>query len=118
MNGSVASVSATLPNAAFESVTQTLANRASPLAGNTAPGEARKAAESFEAFFISQMLSDMFAGVETDPLFGGGAGETVFRSLMIDEYGKSLASAGGVGIADSVLAEIIRLQETETDVRP
>ena len=118
MNGSLAPAGATLPNAAFESVTQSLANRASPLNGSTAPGEAQKAAQSFEAFFISQMLSDMFAGVETDPLFGGGAGETVFRSLMIDEYGKSLASAGGVGIAESVLAEIVRLQETETNDRP
>jgi Rod binding domain-containing protein len=76
------------------------------------PGKAEEAAESFEAFFISQMLSDMFSGIETDPLFGGGQGETVFRSLMIDEYGKSLASNGGVGIADSVLGEIIRLQES------
>ena len=117
MNANLASASATLPNAAFESVTQSLANRASPLAGRTAPGEARKAAESFEAFFISQMLADMFAGVDTDPLFGGGPGETIFRSLMIDEYGKSLASTGGVGIADNVLGEIVRLQETNTNDR-
>ncbi len=117
MNANLASASATLPNAAFESVTQTLANRASPLEGRIAPSEARKAAESFEAFFISQMLADMFAGLETDPLFGGGPGETIFRSLMIDEYGKSLASTGGVGITDSVLGEILRLQEIDTNER-
>ena len=117
MNGSVISASPTLSNSAFESVTQSLANRASPLEGGIANGGAREAAESFEAFFISQMLSDMFAGVETDPLFGGGPGETVFRSLMIDEYGKSVAKTGGVGIAESVLQEIVRLQETETNDR-
>ncbi|MFT5180565.1 MAG: flagellar protein FlgJ [Alphaproteobacteria bacterium] len=117
MNGSLSSASVTLPNSALESATQSLTNRASPLEGKTAPGAAQKAAESFEAFFISQMLSDMFAGVETDPLFGGGPGETVFRSLMIDEYGKSLAGTGGVGIAESVLGEIVRLQETETNDR-
>ena len=117
MNGSLASATAPLPNAAFESVTQSLANRASPLDRAGTPSDARKAAESFEAFFISQMLSDMFAGIETDPLFGGGPGETVFRSLMIDEYGISLASTGGVGIADSVLAEIVRIQETNTNDR-
>lgn len=111
MNSPLTSASSALPNA-FEGVTQTLANRASPLDGKTRPGEAEKAAESFEAFFISQMLSDMFSGIETDPLFGGGPGETVFRSLMIDEYGKSLASNGGVGIAENVLGEIIRLQES------
>ena len=117
MNASLASASSPLPNAAFESVTQSLANRASPLDGPIAPSGAQKAAESFEAFFISQILSDMFAGVETDPLFGGGPGETVFRSLMIDEYGKSVAGTGGIGIANSVLAEIIRLQETNTNDR-
>lgn len=112
MSSPLTAASSGLPNA-FDGVTQTLANRASPLDGRTRPGEAEKAAESFEAFFISQMLSNMFSGIETDPLFGGGPGETVFRSLMIDEYGKSLAGNGGVGIADSVLGEIIRLQETD-----
>lgn len=117
MNGNLVSTSAALPNAAFESVTQSLANRASPLEGRIAPSKAREAAESFEAFFISQMLANMFSGIETDPLFGGGQGETVFRSLMIDEYGKSIASSGGVGIADSVLREIVRLQEIDNNDR-
>ena len=117
MTGNLFSTGIALPNAAFDSVTQTLANRASPLETGVANGDAREVAESFEAFFISQMLSDMFSGIETDPLFGGGQGETVFRSLMIDEYGKSVASAGGVGIADNVLREIIRLQEIDNNGR-
>ena len=50
MNASLASASSPLPNAAFESVTQSLANRASPLDGPIAPSGAQKAAESFEAF--------------------------------------------------------------------
>lgn len=117
MTANLISAGGGLPNIAFESVTQSLANRASPLEGGVANGDARKAAESFEAFFISQMLSNMFTGIDTDPLFGGGPGETVFRSLMIDEYGKSVASAGGIGIADNVLREIIRLQEINDDDR-
>jgi hypothetical protein len=36
---------------------------------------------------------------------------------MIDEYGKSVASSGGVGIADSVLREIVRLQEIDPNER-
>jgi Rod binding domain-containing protein len=117
MNGIISSTSTVVPSNAFESVTQSLANRASPLDGGVAHGDARKAAESFEAFFISQMLADMFTGVETDPLFGGGPGETIFRSLMIDEYGKAVASSGGIGIADSVMREIVRLQEADTNAR-
>lgn len=108
-------LSSGLPTGAFDSVTQSLANRKSPLEHGAANGDAREAAESFEAFFISQMLSNMFSGIETDPLFGGGQGETVFRSLMIDEYGKSIASSGGLGIADNVMSELVRLQEVDSN---
>jgi peptidoglycan hydrolase FlgJ len=73
--------------------------------------KARSAAEEFEAVFLSQMLSNMFAGIKTDTVFGGGHGEDAYRAMMIQEYGKSMAAGGGVGIADSVMREIIQLQE-------
>ena len=73
--------------------------------------DARQAAEDFEAVFISQMLAPMFDGLETDELFGGGSGENIYRSMMVEEYGKSLARAGGFGLADAVQLEILRLQE-------
>lgn len=76
--------------------------------------KARAAAEEFEAVFLSQMLSNMFAGIKTDKVFGGGHGEDAYRSMMIQEYGKSMASNGGVGIADAVMREIIQLQEGQS----
>ena len=77
----------------------------------TAKLAARRAAEDFESFFLSRMMDEMFAGVKTDGPFGGGQGETMYRSLLNQEYGKVLAEAGGVGIADVVYSEILRLQE-------
>lgn len=71
----------------------------------------RTAALEFEAVFLSQMLGHMFAGIETDGLFGGGQSEGMFRSLMINEYGRQLSEAGGIGIADAVMAEMLRIQE-------
>lgn len=68
-------------------------------------------AQEFEAVFLSQMLKHMFEGIETNELFGGGHGEEAFKSMMIDQYGEILAKTGGIGIADHVKAEIIRLQE-------
>lgn len=76
-------------------------------------GEIAQAAEDFEAFYLAQVTANMFAGIETDPLFGGGPGEGVFRSLLTQEYGKLIANAGGIGITDSVVREIIKLQEAE-----
>ncbi len=70
-------------------------------------------AEEFEAVFISQMLEHMFAGIETDETFGGGHAEDVYRSLLVDEYGKLIAKTGGIGVADHVKREMLTLQEVE-----
>ncbi len=70
-----------------------------------------KSLVDFEAMFLSQMLGHMFAGIETNGLFGGGQAETTFRSLLIEEYGKVMASAGGVGLADNLQKELLMTQE-------
>lgn len=70
-------------------------------------------AEEFEAMFLSQMLSHMFNGIETNETFGGGHGEEVYKTMMVEEYGKILAKTGGIGVADHVKAEMIRLQEMQ-----
>jgi Rod binding domain-containing protein len=72
---------------------------------------AAKAAEEFEAIFIAQFLGSMFQGVRTDGPFGGGPGEEIFRSLMLEQYGKRIAADGGFGLADSVKRQLISLQE-------
>lgn len=81
----------------------------SPEAGRRA---VREAAESFEAVFLSQMLAPMFEGVnDGDGLFGGGHAETVYRSMLTDEIGKSIARAGGIGLGDTIERELLALQE-------
>lgn len=70
----------------------------------------REVAEQFEGVLISQMLNDMFSGVKTDGMFGGGPGEEMFRSLMIDEYGKQIAAQGGLGLSASVTRELLKHQ--------
>jgi len=75
------------------------------------PTKAKKVSEQFEGVLISEMLNDMFAGIKTDGMFGGGAGEDMFRTLMIDEYGKQIATQGGLGLSDRVARELLRRQE-------
>ena len=70
----------------------------------------KEAAKDFEAVFITQMLSHMFSGLDVDPMFGGGQGEEMFRSMMVEEYGKQMAEQGGMGIADHVQAKLIEMQ--------
>lgn len=73
----------------------------------------RQAAEDYEALFLAEMLAPIFETLETDGPFGGGNAERIFRSLLVQEYGKSLAESGGVGIADAVERELLKLQETQ-----
>ena len=75
------------------------------------PVQVKKAAQEFESVFISQMLEHMFAGVGTNEMFGGGEAEDIYRSMMVDEYGKLMAKSGGVGIADQVTRQLLHTQE-------
>lgn len=82
--------------------------------GTYTPDQARKTAEEFEAVFLAQMIKPMFEGIEPDGIFGGGEAEKMFRSLQIDEYGKSLARNGGIGIADEVMRQLLQTQEMDS----
>ena len=73
--------------------------------------KAKATAQQFEGVFITQMLGAMFEGIKTDGPTGGGQGEEMFRSLMIDEYGKQIASQGGFGLSDSIQRELLKVQE-------
>ncbi len=87
-------------------------NTNAPPAHDDVPPEIRRAAEEFESVFLSQMLAPMFEGLQTDGLGGGGTGEEIFRPMLIERYAQSLTQAGGIGIADSIIRELMRMQET------
>jgi Rod binding domain-containing protein len=73
--------------------------------------DVEKSAREFEAVFISQMFEQMWAGIKTDGPMGGGTGEQIFRSLMIQDIGRQMASQGGIGLADTVKRELLAIQE-------
>ena len=74
---------------------------------------AKRVGQEFEALFLSEMLAPVFESIDTDGMFGGGQGEEIYRSLMVQEYGKAIAQGGGVGIADMVQREILKMQENQ-----
>lgn len=89
---------------------QSVSTQRSGAPADSRGAEIRRTAESFEAMFLAQMLAPMFDGLPTDGEFGGGAGERAFRPMLIEEYGKAIMRAGGVGVADAVAREMMRLQ--------
>jgi Rod binding domain-containing protein len=60
------------------------------------------------------MLKPMFEGIDTDGPFGGGEAEGTWRSFMIDAMARQTVRAGGIGLADTVVAEMIRMQTEQT----
>jgi len=53
----------------------------------------------------------MFSNVDTKDSLGGSNEEETYRSMLTDEYGKLMARAGGIGVADHVKREMLRMQE-------
>ena len=72
---------------------------------------ARATAEDFESQFLAVMLDQMETGLGEDDPFSGGESMKTFRSMMNEEYGRSIAASGGIGIADAIFREILALQE-------
>ena len=89
----------------------TLRREAAPAIDAKNLAKAKAAGEDFEAFFVTHSFEDMFADLSSDPLFGGGEGEEIFRSFLLGEYGKQAAKAGGLGISDMVQKQLLQLQE-------
>ena len=87
----------------------------SPLAAAPKPtastAKADAAAKEYESVFISQFLGSMFSGIKTDGVMGGGQGEEMFRSLMINEFGKSIEQRGGFGLATHMKTQLLKSQE-------
>jgi Rod binding domain-containing protein len=75
---------------------------------------AKKAGKDYESVFISEFMGQMFNGISTDGPFGGGQGEQMFRSLMLDQYGKQIASRGGFGLSDAITKQLLSHQEAIT----
>ncbi|WP_398483157.1 flagellar assembly peptidoglycan hydrolase FlgJ [Tardiphaga sp.] len=72
-----------------------------------AQAKTRKQSEDFEAMFLNSMFSQMTSGIKGDGPFGETTGTGVWRSMLTDEYSKSFAKAGGVGISNEVFRSLI-----------
>jgi Rod binding domain-containing protein len=66
-------------------------------------------AQEFEAIFLSQMLATM-----TQELGGAGGvagGGEVYRDMFTQEVAKMISRSGGIGVADTILQEMLKSQE-------
>ena len=73
----------------------------------------RETAAAFEASFLAQMLKPMFEGLSTEAPFGGGEAEGTWRGFLVEQIAKQTVRAGGIGLADQVVAQMLKMQEEQ-----
>lgn len=77
--------------------------------------EIRRVAEEFEAMVLAELLNPVFEQIDPNGLGGGGAGEQMFRPMLVQQYAAGMARAGGIGLAESVVREMTRMQTTSPE---
>ena len=75
-----------------------------------AQSKAKAASQDFEAVFLNSMFAQMTSGLKGDGPFGDTVGTGPWRSLLTEQYSKSFAKAGGVGISNDVFRTLILQQ--------
>ena len=81
-------------------------------AARTSPTQKAQAmGEEFEAVFLNSMFNQMFAGLSGDGPFGGAGAAGTWRSFLTEEYAKSFAKAGGIGIGAEISRSLLAIQE-------
>ncbi|MDB5383371.1 MAG: chemotaxis protein chel [Rhodospirillales bacterium] len=86
--------------------------------GSTSDARMRETARQFEAQMLGQMLQPIFATTDASRgRFGGGAGESQWRPMMVDAYAQAASRRGGYGIADAVYRQMLRIQSAAAATR-
>jgi flagellar protein FlgJ len=78
---------------------------------------AKSTAQDFEAMFLNSMFSQMTSGLQGEGPFGNTPGTGVWRSMLTEQYSKSFAKAGGIGISNDVYRTLI-LQQAKQAAAP
>ena len=86
----------------------------SPSAATASPMQKLRAqAEELEGVFLNTLMSEMFSSIEARGDFGGGFAEETWRSMQSEQFSASMAQAGGIGLADQLVADLLQLQEAQ-----
>ncbi|WP_292614156.1 flagellar assembly peptidoglycan hydrolase FlgJ [Nitrobacter sp. 62-13] len=80
--------------------------------------KATTTSQDFEAMFLNSMFSQMTSGLKGEGPFGDTPGTGVWRSMLTEQYSKSFAKAGGVGVSDAVFRALIMQQASEAKPAP
>lgn len=67
-------------------------------------------AQEMEGLFINTLVKEMFAGLDSRGALGGGYAEETWRGLMAEQYSQEIAEAGGLGLTNDLMHQLIKAQ--------
>ena len=71
-----------------------------------------KQAVELEGVFLNTLMKEMFSSLDTsEASFGGGFAEETWRGMQAEQFADVLAQNGGIGLADQLMGDLLRLQE-------
>ena len=72
----------------------------------------RQQAVELEGVFLHTLMKEMFASAGTEQSeFGGGFAEETWRGMQAEQFANAMADAGGIGLAEALLPDLLALQE-------
>jgi flagellar protein FlgJ len=75
-------------------------------------GHVRAQAEELEGIFLNTLMKEMFASLGTDSnAMGGGFAEETWRDMQAEQMADAVSKAGGIGLADAIMGDLLRIQE-------
>jgi peptidoglycan hydrolase FlgJ len=78
----------------------------------------KKTADDFETMFLENMMSQVFPQEAAEgPLGENGTGSQVYRGMLVNEYAKSVAKSGGIGISETIYRQMLQMQENNSGGR-
>ena len=71
-----------------------------------------KQAVELEGVFLNTLMKEMFSSIDTsEESFGGGFAEETWRGMQAEQFASAVAEKGGIGLADNLMSDLLRLQE-------
>ena len=105
-------VALAIANSALANPAETATKTAALKAAAAKADKIRTAGQEFEAVFLNTLFQQMFSGIGQGP-FSGGPAAGVWRSMLTDQYARTFAKTGGIGIADHVQKFLLTQQAAQ-----
>ncbi len=70
------------------------------------PEEIKKAAQAFEAYFISSLLKEMRKIIPSESFLGAAPGKEIYETLLDQTLAEKMSERGGIGLAKLLVKKL------------